>query len=121
VPQHLLSLKKTYRSLSSILHKTNSESEILLINSSRNSSLQQISNNQEKSLRGIPALDGYQVVLMEPLYLPVKIRFIECAFESSFKCNFGFSTEKSNELNEVVITKGATAKLIVGMLRFLLN
>jgi hypothetical protein len=45
--------------------------EILLINSSRNSSLQQISNR--KSLfRGIPALDGYQVVLMEPLYLPVK-------------------------------------------------
>jgi hypothetical protein len=37
----------------------------------------------------------------------------ECAFESSVKCNFGFSTEKSNELNEVVITKGA-AKLIVG-------
>jgi hypothetical protein len=28
---------------------------------------------------------------MEPLYLPVKIRFIECAFESSVKCNFGFS------------------------------
>jgi hypothetical protein len=24
--------------------------------------------------------------------------------ESSVKCNFGFSTEKSNELNEVVIT-----------------
>jgi hypothetical protein len=116
VPQHLLSLKKTYRSLSSILiHKTNSESEILLINSSRNSSLQQISNNQGKvTFRGIPALDGYQVVLMEPLYLPVKIRFIECAFESSVKCNFGFSTEKSNELNEVVITKGATAKLIDG-------
>jgi hypothetical protein len=112
VPQHLLSLKKTYRSLSSILHKTNSESEILLI-SSRNSSLQQISNNQGK-VTFLPALDGYQVVLMEPLYLPVKIRFIECAFESSFKCNFGFSTEKSNELNEVVITKGATAKLIVG-------
>jgi hypothetical protein len=64
VPQHLLSLKKTYRSLSSILiHKTNSESEILLINSSRNSSLQQISNNQGKvTFRGIPALDGYQVV-----------------------------------------------------------
>jgi hypothetical protein len=51
--------------------------EILLINSSRNSSLQQISNNQGKvTFRGIPALDGYQVVLMEPLYLPVKIRFI---------------------------------------------
>jgi hypothetical protein len=43
--------------------------EILLINSSRNSSLQQISNNQGKvTFRGIPALDGYQVVLMEPLY-----------------------------------------------------
>jgi hypothetical protein len=77
VPQHLLSLKKTYRSLSSILiHKTNSESEILLINSSRNSSLQQISNKGKVTFRGIPALDGYQVVLMEPLYLPVKIRFI---------------------------------------------
>lgn len=37
--------------------------EILLINSSRNSSLQQISNNQGKvTFRGIPALDGYQVV-----------------------------------------------------------
>jgi hypothetical protein len=51
---------------------------------------------------------------MEPLYLPVKIRFIECAFESSVKCNFGLAPKKSNELNEVVITKGATAKLIVG-------
>jgi hypothetical protein len=119
VPQHLLSLKKTYRSLSSILiHKTNSESEILLINSSRNSSLQQISNNQGKvTFRGIPALDGYQVVLMEP-FAGQKIRFI-IVRSNQVKCNFGFSTEKSNELNEVVITKGATAKLIVGMLRFL--
>jgi hypothetical protein len=65
---------------------TQNQFRILLINSSRNSSLQQISNNQGKvTFRGIPALDGYQVVLMEPLYLPVKIRFIECAFESSVK------------------------------------
>jgi hypothetical protein len=73
--------QETYRSLIDLIHKTNSNLEILLINSSRNSSLQQISNNQGKvTFRGIPALDGYQVVLMEPLYLPVKIRFIECAF-----------------------------------------
>jgi hypothetical protein len=69
VPQHFVAqedLSVTHRH-----NKTNSESEILLINSSRNSSLQQISNNQGKvTFRGIPALDGYQVVLMEPLYLP---------------------------------------------------
>jgi hypothetical protein len=42
---------------------TQNQFRILLINSSRNSSLQQISNNQGKvTFRGIPALDGYQVV-----------------------------------------------------------
>jgi hypothetical protein len=117
VPQHLLSLKKTYHS-SILIHKTNSESEILLINSSRNSSLQQISNNQGKvTFRGIPALDGYQVVLMEPLYLPVKIRFIECAFESSFKCNF--STEKIKRTERSCDHKGRNCKINRRMLRFL--
>jgi hypothetical protein len=120
VPQHLLSLKKTYRSLSSILTHKTFESEILL-NSSRNSSLQQISNNQGKvTFRGIPALDGYQVVLMEPLYLRSKS---------------GLLSVRSNQASNVTLVlhrkikrterscdhKGATAKLIVGMLRFLLN
>jgi hypothetical protein len=69
VPQHLLSLKR-YRSLIDFNTQNQFESGDF-INRARNSSLQQISNNQGKvTFRGIPALDGYQVVLMEPLYLP---------------------------------------------------
>jgi hypothetical protein len=42
------------------------------------------------------------------------------AFESSVKCNFGFSTKKIKRTERSCDHKGATAKLIVG-LRFLLN
>jgi hypothetical protein len=44
-------------SLSILIHKTNSESGVLLINSSRNSSLQQISNNQGRSFRFLLLMD----------------------------------------------------------------
>jgi hypothetical protein len=112
VPQRF---KKTYRSLSSILtHKTNSESEILLINSSRNSSLQQISNNQGKvTFRGILLLMDTKLFWWNRCICRSKSGLL-CAFESSVKCNFGLCTEKSNELNEVVITKAQLQKLIVG-------
>jgi hypothetical protein len=70
---------------------------ILLINSSRNSSLQQISNNQGKvTFRGIPALDGYQVVLMEPLYLPVKIRFISVRSNQASNVTLVLAPKKTN-------------------------
>jgi hypothetical protein len=77
VPQHLLSLKKTGSIID--FNKTNSESEILLINSSRNSSLNKFQTIKEKLLSWNSALDGYQVVfLMEPLYLPVKKSGLLC-------------------------------------------
>jgi hypothetical protein len=88
--------QETYRSLIDFNTQNRSDLKILLINSSRNSSLQQISNNQGKvTFRGILLLMDTKLFLMEPLYLPVKIRFMS-AFESSFKCNFGLLKNQTN-------------------------
>jgi outer membrane receptor protein involved in Fe transport len=87
--------------------------EILLINSSRNSSLQQISNNQGKvTFRGIPALDGYQVVFDgTAVFAGQKSGLLSVRSNQASNVTLVLAPKKSNELNEVVITKGATAKI----------
>jgi hypothetical protein len=65
-------------------NKTNSESEILLINSSRNSSLTNFKQSRKSHFRGIPALDGYQVVFDgTAVFAGQKIRFIVCSNQAS--------------------------------------
>ncbi|SEA67162.1 TonB-dependent Receptor Plug Domain [Flavobacterium gillisiae] len=87
--------------------------EVLLVNSSRNSSLQQISNAQGKvTFRGIPALDGYQVVFEGTLiYAAQKSELISVRSNQAPNVTLVLAPKESNELNEVVITKGATAKI----------
>jgi hypothetical protein len=52
---------------------------------------------------------------MEPLYLPVKKSgLLSVRSNQASNVTLVLVPKKSNELNEVVITKGATAKLIVG-------
>lgn len=87
--------------------------EVLLVNSSRNSSLQQISNAQGKvTFRGIPALDGYQVVFQGTLiYAAQKSELISVRSNQAPNVTLVLAPKESNELNEVVITKGATAKI----------
>ncbi|MFT4670175.1 MAG: outer membrane receptor for ferrienterochelin and colicin, partial [Ulvibacter sp.] len=87
--------------------------EILLINSSRNSSLQQISNNQGKvTFRGIPALDGYQVVFDgTTVFASQKSDLVSVRSNQAPNITLVLVPKNSNELNEVVITKGATAKI----------
>lgn len=87
--------------------------EILLINSSRNSSLQQISNNQGKvTFRGIPALDGYQVVFEgTAVFAAQKSDILSVRSNQVSNVTLVLVAKESNQLNEVVITKGATAKI----------
>jgi outer membrane receptor protein involved in Fe transport len=87
--------------------------KILLINSSRNSSLQQISNNQGKvTFRGIPALDGYQVVFDgTTVFASQKSDLVSVRSNQAPNITLVLVPKNSNELNEVVITKGATAKI----------
>ena len=87
--------------------------EVLLVNSSRNSSLQQISNAQGKvTFRGIPALDGYQVIFEGTLiYAAQKSELISVRSNQAPNVTLVLAPKESNELNEVVITKGATAKI----------
>jgi hypothetical protein len=42
---------------------------------------------------------------MEPLYLPVKIRFISVRSNQASNVTLVLAPKKSNELNEVVITR----------------
>ncbi|MEZ7498152.1 TonB-dependent receptor [Flavobacterium sp. Arc3] len=87
--------------------------EVLLINSSRNSSLQQISNSQGKvTFRGIPALDGYQVIFKgTAVYAAQKSELISVRSNQAPNVTLVLAPKESNELNEVVITKGATARI----------
>ncbi|SDX16059.1 TonB-dependent Receptor Plug Domain [Flavobacterium degerlachei] len=87
--------------------------EVLLVNSSRNSSIQQTSNSQGKVIfRGIPALDGYQVIFEgTAVYAAQKSDLISVRSNQAANVTLILAPKDSNELNEVVITKGATAKI----------
>lgn len=90
--------------------------QVLLINSSRNSNLQQTSNAQGKvTFRGIPALDGYQVVFEgTATFAAQKSEFVSVRSNQAPNVTLLLSPragDDSNQLNEVVITKGATAQI----------
>lgn len=87
--------------------------EVLLINSSRNSTIKQISNSQgQLTFRGIPALDGYQVVFEGTgVYAAQKSELISVRSNQAPNVSLVLMPKESNELNEVVVTKGATAKI----------
>lgn len=87
--------------------------EIVLINSSRNSSLLKISTAQGKvTFRGIPALDGYQVIFKgTALYAAQQSQLLSVRSNQASNITLVLAPKQSNELNEVVITKGATAKI----------
>ncbi|MBE0391525.1 TonB-dependent receptor [Flavobacterium sp. PL002] len=86
---------------------------VLLVNSSRNSTLQQTANAQGKvTFRGIPALDGYQVIFEGTLiYAAQKSEMISVRSNQAPNINLVLAPKESNELNEVVVTKGASAKI----------
>ncbi len=87
--------------------------EVVLVNSSRNSSTKQISNNQGKvTFRGIPALDGYQVIFEgNTIYAAQKSDLISVRSNQAPTVSLLLVAKESNQLNEVVVTKGATAKI----------
>jgi outer membrane receptor protein involved in Fe transport len=87
--------------------------EISLVNSSRNSSTKQISNLQGKvTFKGIPALDGYQVIFEgTAVYAAQKSDLISVRSNQAPNVSLVLMPKESNELNEVVVTKGATAKI----------
>jgi outer membrane receptor protein involved in Fe transport len=87
--------------------------EILLVNSSRNSSTKQISNSQGKvTFRGIPALDGFQVIFEgTAVYAAQKSDLISVRSNQAPNVALVLMPKESNELNEVVVTQGATAKI----------
>lgn len=87
--------------------------QVLLVNSSRNSSAKQISNSQGKvTFRGIPALDGYQVIFEgTAIYAAQKSDLISVRSNQAPSVSLLLMPKESNELNEVVITKGATAQI----------
>lgn len=87
--------------------------QVLLVNSSRNSTLQQTSNSQGKVIfRGIPALDGYQVIFEgTTVYAAQKSEFINVRSNQAANVTLVLAAKDSNELNEVLITQGATAKI----------
>lgn len=87
--------------------------QVLLVNSSRNSTLQQISNSQGKVIfRGIPALDGYQVIFEgTTVHAAQKSEFINVRSNQAANVTLVLAATDSNELNEVLITQGATAKI----------
>lgn len=87
--------------------------QVLLVNSSRNSTLQQTSNSQGKVIfRGIPALDGYQVIFEgTTVYAAQKSEFINVRSNQAANVTLVLAATDSNELKEVLITQGATAKI----------
>ena len=87
--------------------------QVLLVNSSRNSSAKQISNSQGKvTFRGIPALDGYQVIFEgTAVYAAQKSDFISVRSNQAPSVSLLLMPKESNELNEVIVTKGATAQI----------
>ncbi|MGO4817672.1 TonB-dependent receptor domain-containing protein [Flavobacterium sp. W22_SRS_FP1] len=87
--------------------------EVLLVNSSRNNSIQQISNSQGKvTFRGIPALDGYQVIFEgTAIYVAQKSELISVRSNQAASITLVLVAKDSNELNQVVITKGASARI----------
>ncbi|MFT7164113.1 MAG: hypothetical protein ACI9CZ_000679, partial [Flavobacterium sp.] len=87
--------------------------EVLLVNSSRNSSINRISNTQGNvTFRGIPALDGYQVVFVgTAIYTPQKSGLISVRSNQAANVTLVLAPKESKELNEVVITKGVTARI----------
>jgi outer membrane receptor protein involved in Fe transport len=87
--------------------------EVLLVNSSRNSIVNRISNTQGKvTFRGIPALDGYQVVFEgTAVYAAQKSELINVRSNQAASITLVLAAKESNELNEVVITKGSTARI----------
>ncbi|MDG2433656.1 TonB-dependent receptor, partial [Flavobacterium sp.] len=87
--------------------------QVLLVNSSRNSSAKQISNSQGKvTFRGVPALDGYQVIFEgTAVYAAQKSDLISVRSNQAPSVSLLLMPKESNELNEVVITKGATAQI----------
>jgi outer membrane receptor for ferrienterochelin and colicin len=87
--------------------------EVLLVNISRNSSTNRVSNKEGKvTFRGIPALDGYQVVFDgTALYSAQKSEFINVRSNQAASITLFLSAKESNELTEVIITKGATARI----------
>jgi outer membrane receptor protein involved in Fe transport len=87
--------------------------EVLLVNSSRNSSTPLISNGQGKvTFRGIPALDGYQVIFIgTAVYAAQRSELINVRSNQAASITLVLVEKNSNELNEVVITKGATARI----------
>jgi hypothetical protein len=85
-------------------------------------STKQISNLQGKvTFRGIPALDGYQVIFEGTAVYAAQKSDLISVRSNQAPMYLGIGSYESNQLNEVVVTKGATAKLIVAMLRFLWN
>ena len=86
---------------------------ILLVNSSRNTSMQQITNSQGKvTFKGITALDGYQVIFEgTTIYRAQKSEIISVRSNQASNVTLVLAPKESNELKEVVITKGATAKI----------
>ena len=86
---------------------------VLLVNNSRNSSTKQISNSQGKiTFRGIPALDGYQVIFEgTALYAAQKSDLISVRSNQAPSVSLLLMPKESNELNEVIVTKGATAQI----------
>jgi outer membrane receptor protein involved in Fe transport len=87
--------------------------EILLVNSSRNSSTKKISNSQGKvTFRGIPVLDGFQVIFEgTAVYAAQKSDLISVRSNQAPNVALVLMPKESNELNEVVVTQGATAKI----------
>ena len=87
--------------------------QVLLVNSSRNSSEKQISNSQGKvTFRGVPALDGYQVIFEgTALYAAQKSDLISVRSNQAPSVSLLLMPKESNELNEVIVTKGATAQI----------
>ncbi len=87
--------------------------QVLLVNGSRNSRLQQTSNGQGKvTFRGIPALDGYQVIFEgTAIYAAQKSEFISVRSNQAPNVTLLLTPTDANKLNEVVITKGATAQI----------
>ena len=88
-------------------------SSITLKNTDRNTSLEQTTNAQGKAVfRGVPALDGYQVVFVGNLiYAATSSEVFSIRSNESPSINLVLQKADGQELNEIVIAIGSGSKI----------
>lgn len=88
-------------------------SSITLKNTARNTTLEQTTNAQGKAVfRGVPALDGYQVVFLGNLiYAATSSEVFSIRSNESPSINLVLQKADGQELNEIVIATGSGSKI----------